>query len=159
MHIRRERGVNARRRDGFFPQPGRLFEDAGQIVLDLQRGEEPLGEEIEGGGGDNVAGGHGRGTLLQEPQDRAALLPLDAFQLQDCRACADLFPRGPAPLVFEPGRAGENDRQARAPMARLFDKLLEAPQGLAMEVMAVIDKQRNGFLAALHHFDALLTRF
>jgi len=35
--------------------------------------------------------------------------------------------------------AGEDDRQARAPMARLFDELLEAPQGLAMEVMAVID--------------------
>jgi len=139
MHIGREGGVDNSWCHGFFPKPVRLFQDTGQIMLDLERREQPLGQEVEGVRGDNVSGVHGRGTLLQQPEDIAALLALDPFKLQDRRAGTDLFPGGPAQLVFEPGMAGEDDRQARAPMARLFDELLEAPQGLAMEVMAVID--------------------
>jgi hypothetical protein len=37
-------------------------------------------------------------------------------------------------------------------VARLFDDLFQAPQRLAMEIMSIIDKQRDGFLAALHDF-------
>jgi hypothetical protein len=66
MHIGRERGVDKRRGHGFFPQPVRVFQDPGQLRLDLQRCHQPFCQEVEDFGGHNVHRVYGRRTLFQQ---------------------------------------------------------------------------------------------
>ena len=66
-------------------------------------------------------------------------MALDTFKLKHGGPCPGFFTSRSAQIIFEPGMAGQDYRQARAATAGLFDQLLEAAQGLAMQVMAIID--------------------
>ena len=48
--------------------------------------------------------------------------------------------------------ARQDQRQPTATSPRLFHELFEATQRLAMQVMSIINEQRNRLLAAVHHF-------
>ena len=109
MHIGREGGVDNRWGHGFFPQTVCVLQDPRQVMLELQGRDQPLGQEVERFGSDNVHRVHGRSTLLQQPEDIPALLPLDPFEFQDRRAGSDLFPRRPAQFILESGMAGKDD--------------------------------------------------
>jgi hypothetical protein len=152
VHIRRQRGVHDRGRHRLFSKPMGLFKNARQVMLNLERRNQPLSQQLERIGSQDVRGSDVRRALFQKPGDIAALMTLDAFKLKHGGAGAGFLLRRAAQIIFEPGMAGSHDRETRAASTRFFDQLFETPERLAMQIMAIIDKEDNGLLAAAHHF-------
>jgi len=47
---------------------------------------------------------------------------------------------------------GQDQRQPPTPASRLFNELFETPERLRVQVMPIVNEERNGLLAAAHHF-------
>ena len=54
VHIRRQRGVHDGGRHGFFPEPMGLFKNARQVMLNLERRNQPLSQLLERIGSQDV---------------------------------------------------------------------------------------------------------
>jgi hypothetical protein len=108
MHIRRERLLDDRWRHGLFPQAVGLFEDPGEIMFNLQRRAEPLGQHVQGRRGQDVQGVHGPRTWVRQPGDITALLALNPLEFKDRGPRPGLFTRRPAQVIFEPRMAGSH---------------------------------------------------
>jgi hypothetical protein len=152
VHIRRQRGVHARGRPGFFPEPMGVFKHARQVMLHLERRSQPRSQQLERIGSQDVRGSDGRRAVFQKPGDRAALMTLDAFKRKHGGSGAGFLLRRAAQIIFEPGMAGEHERETRAASTRFFAQLFETPERVAMHLMAIIDTEANGLLAAAHPF-------
>ena len=83
-----------------------LFKNARQVMLNLERRNQPLGQQLKRIGSHNVRGSHGGRALFQQPGDIAALMPLDAFKLKHRGPGAGFLLGRAAQIIFEPGMAG-----------------------------------------------------
>lgn len=123
---------------------GRLQGQA-EVLLDLQGGGDGRGQALDGRGGEEFGGAFG-GALPEQPVQIGALLALDPVEPEQRGARADLFQGRPAQVVAQLRIASQHHRQRAAVVLHQFDEALEPNQGLGMQVVGLVDEQRDWLL-------------
>src|SRR3954449_869962 len=92
VELRGEQGFHELRRDRLLAHPPPLLEGRGEVPLDLQRGAEALGQQLDRLLGDHVTDGDAFGEApRQQPVGVGPLLAGDALEVHDRGAVPDLL--------------------------------------------------------------------
>src|SRR6266571_1082876 len=111
IEVPRQHTLDEFRGERLLPDLMPFLQGPGEVVLDLERGRQAVGEERERGVRQNVLPGLCRGALFEEPGDIGALLPSDAVQQEDRGPRTDLLHDWAAQVIRELGMSGEDDRE------------------------------------------------
>lgn len=84
--------------------------------------------------------------------DVAALAAGDAVQVEDVGPVADFRHRRPAQVVAQLGVAGQDHRQPAADVLHDFHQALVADERVAVQVVRLVDEQRDGPIPFFHQF-------
>ena len=115
MHIRYERRLDDRWREGLFPRAVGLFEDAGERMLDCNGVLSRSANMSRAAEGRMSMGSTVRRTLFQQPGDQAALLALNSLEFKDRGPRPGLFTRRPSQSCVSRGWPAKTDVRRLAP--------------------------------------------